>query len=73
VAGGISSTANTMPSPELSSVLTVAIPACVLWSNPVPSVVKNVASTTTVYLVGKPTFAVGSLAMYGQISCRRMR
>jgi hypothetical protein len=74
VIGAISTTTNSLPTDrEFWSLLAVPITTGTQYTNTVPSIVENVSSTTTVYLVGESSFGSGAMSMYGQISCRRMR
>ena len=74
VSGGISSTTNTLPTNlEFRSQLTLAIAATTPYATPVPLVMKDVAATTSVFLVGQANFATSTMGMYGRLVCRRMR
>ena len=70
--GGISATSATMPANEITSFTPLPTSMNNATASPVRTVI-NVSSTTTVYLVAKPTFASGTYFGYGSINARRIR
>ena len=73
ISAAINTTTNVLPATEFRFGIPLAISAGLGFQSSVPTIVENVASTTPVYLVGQVSFAVSTMGMYGQISCRRMR
>ena len=76
-AGGISQTTNTLPIDAGAGAafqLGLAVSAAgVMPISPVGSTRISLASTTTIYLVAKTTFAVNSMSGFGFIAARRRR
>ena len=78
VQGGASTTSATLPSVEKTFAMSfheaTSDPAANVDSSwVIPTQRFSLATTTTVYLVGKVAFSVGTLSIYGSIRARRVR